>query len=107
MNWFVEFNNSSIGRKARVAVTGLLLCAYLVIHLFGNVFVFGGHDAYNKYAEVMESNPVLPAIEIALLLVFAYHIAAAMASHLANRKARPMRYETWRSSGSEYRSSRW
>lgn len=99
MNWFIEFSNSSIGRKVRVAVTGLLLCAYLAIHLFGNLFVFGGAQVFNHYAEVMESNPVLPAIEIALLLVFAYHIAGALYSTWLNHRARPVRYQQWRASG--------
>jgi succinate dehydrogenase / fumarate reductase cytochrome b subunit len=101
MNWFIEFSNSSIGRKIRVAATGLLLCGYLVIHLFGNLFVFGGHDVYNHYAEVMESNPVLPAIELALLAVFAYHIAGALYSTYLNRKARPVGYQVSRSAGGQ------
>ena len=101
MNWFIEFNNSSIGRKIQVAAMGLLLCAYMVIHLFGNLFVYAGKGTFNHYAEVMESNPVLPAIEIALLGVFLCHISVALYSWILNRRARPQGYQAWRSSGGQ------
>jgi hypothetical protein len=37
-----EFLESSIGKKIMVALTGLLLCGFLITHLAGNLFLFVG-----------------------------------------------------------------
>ena len=66
--------NSSVGTKLLIGITGLALFLYLLIHIAGNLVVFFGPAAFNKYAFTLEGNPLLPVIEIGLLLVFLIHI---------------------------------
>ena len=99
MRWLADFLTSSIGKKVQMAVTGLLLCGFLVAHLGGNLFLFKSRDAFNHYAEALEANPLLPAAEIGLLVLFALHIVMAVWTRIDNKRARPVGYEMYRSSG--------
>jgi len=84
---------STVGTKLLIGVTGLLLFIYLIIHIIGNLIVFAGPTAFNRYAFVMEvGNPLLPVIEIGLLLVFLLHIYKAITNYLSNSAARPVAY---------------
>jgi len=79
--------------KILIGATGLALFIYLVIHIVGNALVIFGPEVFNTYAYVMEEkNPILPLIEIALLLVFVIHIYKTVRMYLANQKARPVGY---------------
>lgn len=92
MSWLCRFLTSSIGKKVQMAVTGLLLCGFLLAHLGGNLFLYGGADRFNHYAEVLESNPIIPAAELGLLAFLLLHIVSGIWVKLENRKARPVPY---------------
>jgi succinate dehydrogenase / fumarate reductase cytochrome b subunit len=99
MRRLAEFLSSSIGKKAQMALTGLLLCGFLVAHLGGNLFLFKSREAFNHYAEALEANPLLPLAEIGLLVLFAVHIVMAIWTRVENRRARPERYQVYSASG--------
>jgi len=84
--------STSVGTKILIGLTGLALFIYLLIHVAGNLMVFGGQAAYNKYAYTLESNPLLPIVEIGLLLLFLLHIFKTVRMYLGNQKARPIGY---------------
>src|SRR5215510_13115134 len=85
--------STSVGTKLLIGVTGVLLFTYLLIHIAGNLLVFFGPEVFNNYAYVMEvQNPLLPLIEIGLLLVFLLHIYKTVRMYLGNQAARPARY---------------
>jgi succinate dehydrogenase / fumarate reductase cytochrome b subunit len=84
---------SSVGMKLLIGATGLALFLYLLIHIAGNVLVFFGPDVFNRYAYVMEANPLLPIIEIGLLLVVLLHVYKTVRMFLANQQARPVAYQ--------------
>ena len=93
MGWLSESLNSSIGKKFVVALTGILLMIYLVIHLVGNLFLYGGHDAFNNYAGALESlGFFIRIIEVLLALVFIFHILNGFRLWLSNKGARPVKY---------------
>jgi succinate dehydrogenase / fumarate reductase cytochrome b subunit len=89
--------SSSVGTKLLVGITGLLLFAYLVLHLAGNLLLFAGQDTFNHYAHALVSNPLVIPAEIALAIFFAVHIYKTVAMWTANRRARPVAYakKTW------------
>jgi succinate dehydrogenase / fumarate reductase cytochrome b subunit len=91
--------DSSVGSKLLIGVTGLFLVLYLIIHIVGNLMVFGGPDFYNHYAEFLESNPLLPIIEVLLLLVFLLHIYKTIRMFIGNQAARPAKYIKKRPAG--------
>lgn len=84
--------SSSVATKVLVGITGFALVLYLLIHVGGNLLVFFGPELYNKYAFTLEGNPLLPAIELLLLLVFVAHIYKTVRMFLDNRRARPVAY---------------
>src|SRR6476660_3324036 len=84
--------SSSVGTKIAIGLTGLLLFIYLLIHIAGNLVVFLGPAAFNKYAFTLESNPLLPVIELVLLSWFVIHIYKTVRMFLSNQGARPVAY---------------
>lgn len=85
--------NSSIGAKAVMAVTGIVLVLFVLGHMLGNLQVFGGPDLLNSYAAKLQSlGPLLWLIRLFLLVVFVVHIRAAMLVVKRSRDARPVAY---------------
>jgi len=89
--------SSSVGTKLLIGLTGLLLFAYLLLHLAGNLLVFAGRDTFNGYSHVLISNPLVIPVEIGLIGVFVLHVYKTVGMWLRNRAARPVGYEkrTW------------
>ncbi len=93
---------SSLGKKQIVAVTGLMLIVYLVLHLAGNLLIYLGPSTFNHYAKTLAGfRPWLYIIEVALLLVFLTHIYVTVLLVLENIRASngPMRYQVANSKG--------
>jgi succinate dehydrogenase / fumarate reductase, cytochrome b subunit len=98
--------SSSVGTKILIGVTGFALFLYLLIHIGGNLLVFFGPKVFNQYAYVMEErNPLLPVIEILLLLVFLVHVYKTVTMFFHNQGARPVRYQKKKYAGPPSRKS--
>jgi succinate dehydrogenase / fumarate reductase cytochrome b subunit len=78
--------------KLLIGVTGLALFLYLIIHIGGNLMVFFGPAVFNEYAYTLEGNPLVPVVEIGLLLIFLIHVYKTVKMFLANQAARPVGY---------------
>jgi succinate dehydrogenase / fumarate reductase cytochrome b subunit len=90
----VSLYKSSIGQKVLIAVAGIALCAFLVVHLSGNLLLFknDGGVAYDLYSRTLSTNPAIRAMEVVLGAVFLIHIIFAVQTWIENRLARPVRY---------------
>jgi succinate dehydrogenase / fumarate reductase cytochrome b subunit len=97
--------SSSVGTKILIGITGFALFLYLVIHIAGNLMVFFGPEVFNKYAYTLESNPLIPIIEVALLLLFLVHVYKTVRMFLANQQARPTGYVMKKRAGRPSRKS--
>jgi succinate dehydrogenase / fumarate reductase cytochrome b subunit len=76
-----------------MAITGLLLCGFLVVHLAGNLLLFVGPDAYNAYAHKLHDNEGLLLIaEVGLAVLFIIHLVLAFRLTIGNRLARGKNY---------------
>lgn len=97
MSSFRRVFSSSVGTKMLIGATGLLLFAYLLLHLAGNLLVFAGQDTFNEYSHTLISNPLTVPVEIGLALVFALHVYKTIRMWLGNQRARGIDYEkkTW------------
>ena len=96
MNKCACFFTSTLGKKVTMAVTGLLLIGFLVVHLIGNLSLFpafGGKEKFNDYAHLLSSTPLIYGAEALLLAIFLIHIVAAIQVSLRNKAARPVAYE--------------
>lgn len=93
MSWFLNFMNSSIGKKMQMAITGILLCLFLIVHVIGNLVLFAGPHAFNAYVEALSSvKPLVRALEVVLALLFIWHIFNGVRLTIENRKATPEKY---------------
>jgi succinate dehydrogenase / fumarate reductase cytochrome b subunit len=94
MNWFIKFFSSSIGKKFLVAVTGLFLISFLVVHCAINALIFfnDGGKIFTHWAHFMATNVVIRTIEVVLVLAFLAHIAEGLWLWKKNRDARPVKY---------------
>jgi len=86
--------HTTVGRKVVMALTGLFLITFLVVHLAGNLLLLrdDGGEAFNAYAEFMSTNPLIRVLEILLFLGFAIHIYQGLYLALQARKTRPVSY---------------
>jgi succinate dehydrogenase / fumarate reductase cytochrome b subunit len=101
-----EIAGSSIGRKFSVAVAGLLLCGFLVFHLAGNLILFAGPGPFNRFAETLDKNPLIPVAEIGLAVLFILHMVVALILRWRNARARPVGYVDYESKGGRTLGSR-
>ena len=97
---------STVGQKIIAGLSGLGLIGFVVAHLAGNLQVFVGADALNKYAEKLHDlGPLLWVARIGLLAIFTVHIFLTIRLALRNRRGQTQRYAVDGSSAST-RSSR-
>ena len=97
--------STSVGTKIVIGITGFALFLYLVIHIAGNLMVFFGPAVFNRYAYILESNPLLPIVELGLLAVFVIHVYKTIRMYLGNQEARPARYVMKKRAGRPSRKS--
>ena len=88
-----RFYDSTIGKKAVMAVTGLILFGFLVLHMLGNLQVFLGPEVMDHYAEMLHGTPeVLWGARSLLLVSVLLHIWASIQLTVVKSAARPIGY---------------
>jgi succinate dehydrogenase / fumarate reductase cytochrome b subunit len=91
---------STIFLKLTMAVSGAIFILFVLLHMYGNLKAFAGHDAYNEYAEHLRTigEPMLPrtgllwVIRAALVVSLVVHVYAAATLWRRARAARTTRY---------------
>jgi succinate dehydrogenase / fumarate reductase, cytochrome b subunit len=94
MSWITKTLTSSIGKKLLMALTGLFLCTFLVVHLIGNLQLFkndGGY-AFNSYAVFMTTFPVIKIVSYANYALILFHAFWGIYVTYQNKKSRPTAY---------------
>jgi succinate dehydrogenase / fumarate reductase, cytochrome b subunit len=99
------FFASTIGKKAAMAVSGLILFGFVLGHLAGNLQIYEGPEKINHYAAFLRSMPALLwGARITLLVMVTLHIWSAVALAVRNNAARPIGYVKKKSTKSTYAS---
>jgi succinate dehydrogenase / fumarate reductase cytochrome b subunit len=77
-----------------MALTGLFLCTFLIVHLGGNLLLFNNDDGYdfNLYANFLTHFPPIEVIAYLLYISILVHALYALILTIKNRKARPIGY---------------
>jgi len=94
MSEFKETFNSSLGKKLIMALTGLFLCTFLIVHVGGNALLFKNDDGYafNMYANFLTHFPPIEVIAYILYACILVHALYALILTVKNRRARPVGY---------------
>jgi succinate dehydrogenase / fumarate reductase cytochrome b subunit len=93
---------TAVGKKYAMAISGMALMAFVLVHMIGNLKIYFGAASFDNYSEWLRQvgEPALPetwllwGVRIVLLAALAIHLHAAYALTQINRRARP---ETYRS----------
>jgi succinate dehydrogenase / fumarate reductase cytochrome b subunit len=94
-----QFLLSSVGAKVIMALTGLGLWAFIIIHIIGNLQLFQGPEAINGYGVWLRSlghGTFVWVARAGLALCFVVHIVFGIRLAAKNRGARPIRYQKHR-----------
>lgn len=92
--WLLTLYRSTIGKKAIMAVTGLMLVAFVIGHMAGNLQVFIGPAKMNGYAAFLKSTgELLWLVRLGLLAAVLLHILMAWQLTRIKSAARPVDYE--------------
>jgi succinate dehydrogenase / fumarate reductase cytochrome b subunit len=100
MSWFGDFYKSAVGKKAVMAVSGIILFGFVLVHMIGNLKLYEGPQLLNSYAGFLRSvgSPAIPTsgllwiARLVLLAAVFLHMWAAWQLTLLNRQARPADY---------------
>ncbi|MET7807954.1 succinate dehydrogenase cytochrome b subunit [Micromonospora chersina] len=108
---------SNVGLKAVMAVTGIILVLFLVVHMLGNLKIFTGETSFDHYAHWLRElgTPLLPSTwylwiqRTVLTVAVLAHIVSATVLARRARAARPVQYAHRRKIHVNYaaRTMRW
>jgi len=108
---------TTIALKILMAVSGGVFLAFVLLHMYGNLQAFAGHDAFNDYAEHLRTfgQPMLPytgllwVIRIGLVIALVVHVFAAATLWRRARAARTVQYVMKKRTGATFASGlmRW
>jgi succinate dehydrogenase / fumarate reductase cytochrome b subunit len=95
---------TAVGKKYAMAISGMVLMAFVALHAVGNLKLYVGAASFNSYADWLRQlgEPALPrqavlwAMRLGLLAALAVHLHAAYALTIINRRARPEGYRSRR-----------
>ena len=91
--WLLTLYRSTIGKKAIMAVTGLMLVVFVIGHMAGNLQVFIGPAKMNGYAAFLKSTgELLWVARLGLLAAVLLHILMALQLTRIKSAARPVDY---------------
>lgn len=113
----LSFYGSSVGKKVTMAVSGITLILFVVVHMIGNLKIYLGADHFNEYAHFLREAgvPALPhegllwIARVVLLGLVGIHIISAVQVWLMSRSARETDYKKGHSLSFSYasRTMRW
>ena len=92
--------DTSIGKKAVMAVSGFILWGYLMLHLWGNLKIFLGRDFVNSYGvwlrvvgdPFFQREWLLWIVRVILLVALVLHVLAAYQLTRRDWDGRPIKY---------------
>ncbi len=93
---------SSLVKKFWMALTGLFLITFLIVHCVINAMIFfnDGGVTFNKWAHFMGTNLIIRTMEIVLFVGLIAHVVDGLMLYFQNRRARPVKYACEKSSAS-------
>lgn len=95
--------DTTIGKKAVLAVTGLVLYGFVIAHMLGNLQLFLGPEAYNGYAKSLRDlGPLLWIARGILIVSVVVHIALAIQLVMRSAAARQIGYRVKKHSATTY-----
>lgn len=112
-----DLYHSAVGKKAMMAVSGILLFGYVLLHMLGNLKLYLGAEKLDHYAAWLRQvgTPLLPEsgalwiVRVLLLVAVVVHMVAAYQLTRLSQRARPVGYRMRSAVQTDYaaRTMRW
>ena len=84
---------SSLGKKYIMALSGVGMFLFVTGHMLGNLQLFLGPEALNRYAHFLQSNQeLLWPVRLSMLALVGLHVWSALRLWQENGAARPVEY---------------
>lgn len=100
-----RFYDSTVGKKAVMAISGIVLFLFILAHLLGNLQFFEGRDKMDAYGRFLRIEPALLwGARITLLMMVLLHIWSSIQLALVKNRARPEGYAKKKAITSTYAS---
>jgi succinate dehydrogenase / fumarate reductase cytochrome b subunit len=98
-----KLSTTTVAKKFLIALSGLGIVGYVVIHLLGNLSLYRTDGTvFNAYAAQLHSYPTFVIFaEVILLGIFLAHIIGALTTKKQNLAARPIGYRKWQTKGGD------
>ncbi len=95
---------TAVGKKWVMAVTGIMIMGFVLVHMIGNLHMYEGPEHFNSYGEALRDlgGELIPrtyalwALRLGLIAAFVLHIHAAASLTVMNKRSRPQRYQARR-----------
>jgi len=101
----VRFYQTTVFKKAIMAITGLILFVFVIGHMLGNLQIYEGREKLDAYGHFLHSVPeILWTVRIVLLISVTLHIVTTVQLALLKSEARPIAYVKKDNSHSSYAS---
>jgi len=105
LNHAYRFWQTTVGKKAIMAITGVVLFGFVLGHLVGNLQAFEGRAKLDAYGRLLRSFPMeLYAVRFVLLLCVTLHIVTTVQLALLKNRARPVGYVKKNNAAASYAS---
>ncbi len=102
----LALTDTTVGKKAALAVSGVVLFGYVIGHMLGNLQVFLGREAYNAYAAGLKANlPLLWGVRAIVFVSLWVHVALVIELYVKTLAARPVRYRVKKNIATSYAAS--
>jgi len=93
MSKTVVFLRSQVGKKALMALSGLVLVGFVVVHTLANLQIFAGPARIDGYAQGLRRAPALLwSARVVLAAAFVVHAVVGAQLASLNQAARPVAY---------------
>ncbi|HYQ43126.1 MAG TPA: succinate dehydrogenase cytochrome b subunit [Polyangiaceae bacterium] len=95
--------DTSVGKKAALAVSGVILFGFVIGHMLGNLQVLLGPEVYNAYGESIKHNALLLwGTRSVLLVALLVHTAIVLELYGKSIAARPVAYKVKKNIATTY-----
>ena len=105
-SYWLNFYNSSVGKKIITGITGLGLTLFVLFHMLGNLLFLSDRQYYNQFAHWLNSlSFLLYGIEFILLVAVIFHIVVGISIWFNSQRSRPVGYNELQSAGEPSKQS--
>ena len=97
LGWPLDVYQTAVGKKYVMAVTGVGLIGFVIVHMIGNLHLYEGPTQINEYAEALRDlgghlvprTLILWALRLGLMAMFALHLHSAYSLRRMARASNP------------------